>query len=107
MPKTLVRTCRVCQCTDDRACPGGCAWAEADLCTACVPPMDHCDRSTPQHRAAWGRGWQAHKAGKARKTCPYDAGATAVVGRGRHIPTGERGYAKAWLAGWDFYARQA
>lgn len=27
--------CRVCGCTDTNACQGGCAWAEADLCTAC------------------------------------------------------------------------
>lgn len=28
--------CRVCACTEDAACPGGCAWAEEDLCTACA-----------------------------------------------------------------------
>jgi hypothetical protein len=28
--------CRVCGCTDDRACPGGCSWAEPDLCSRCV-----------------------------------------------------------------------
>lgn len=28
--------CRVCGCTDDRACEGGCWWVEADLCSACV-----------------------------------------------------------------------
>lgn len=32
----LQRACRVCGCTDDHACPEGCAWAEEDLCTACV-----------------------------------------------------------------------
>lgn len=31
-----VRTCRSCGCTDDRACPGGCFWVEADLCSACA-----------------------------------------------------------------------
>lgn len=35
-----VRTCWACGCTDDRACPGGCAWAVTDapgedLCTSC------------------------------------------------------------------------
>ncbi len=30
------RACRVCGCTDDRACPGGCYWADEDLCSACV-----------------------------------------------------------------------
>lgn len=29
------RACRVCGCTDDRACAGGCAWIAEDLCSAC------------------------------------------------------------------------
>ncbi|MFA7331074.1 MAG: hypothetical protein WC326_08380 [Candidatus Delongbacteria bacterium] len=28
--------CRVCGCTEDRACPGGCWWVEPDLCSACA-----------------------------------------------------------------------
>lgn len=37
-----VATCRVCGCTDDRACAGGCVWVEdpeelGDLCSACAP----------------------------------------------------------------------
>lgn len=28
--------CRGCGCTDERACPGGCAWTEADLCSTCA-----------------------------------------------------------------------
>lgn len=28
--------CRVCGCTDDKACLGGCHWVEHDLCSACV-----------------------------------------------------------------------
>lgn len=28
-------SCRVCGCTDDKACPGGCVWAEPDLCSRC------------------------------------------------------------------------
>jgi hypothetical protein len=28
--------CRVCGCTDERACDGGCIWAEADLCSRCA-----------------------------------------------------------------------
>lgn len=31
----VVRHCRVCGCTDDRACEGGCAWVADDLCSAC------------------------------------------------------------------------
>jgi hypothetical protein len=28
--------CRVCGCTENRACPGGCFWVEDDLCSACA-----------------------------------------------------------------------
>lgn len=35
-----VRSCRICGCTDARACPGGCSWAGERLCSACVPPVD-------------------------------------------------------------------
>lgn len=34
-----VRTCRVCGCTDEQACEGGCAWVAwvaSDLCTRCA-----------------------------------------------------------------------
>ncbi len=30
------QACRVCGCTDDHACPGGCWWAEPGLCNRCV-----------------------------------------------------------------------
>ena len=30
-----VRRCRICRCTDDRACPGGCWWVGPTLCSAC------------------------------------------------------------------------
>ncbi len=33
---TDVRTCRVCGCTDQYACDGGCWWVERDLCSACT-----------------------------------------------------------------------
>ena len=35
----MVRICRVCGCTDDRACmttAGPCYWVEDDLCSACA-----------------------------------------------------------------------
>jgi hypothetical protein len=32
------RKCRVCGCTDDMACPGGCFWIEPNLCSACATP---------------------------------------------------------------------
>ncbi len=37
----IAGVCRVCGCTDDFACPGGCAWVEDDLCTSCAPPADN------------------------------------------------------------------
>lgn len=34
--KKKERACRVCGCTDEKACPGGCSWVERDLCSACA-----------------------------------------------------------------------
>lgn len=31
-------TCRVCGCTEDAACEGGCHWVAAGLCSACNDP---------------------------------------------------------------------
>lgn len=28
--------CRICGCTNDNACDGGCSWVEDDLCSSCV-----------------------------------------------------------------------
>ena len=30
------QVCRVCGCTQDNACPGGCYWVEDDLCSECA-----------------------------------------------------------------------
>jgi hypothetical protein len=35
-PQQEKRRCRVCGCTDDHACPGGCYWVAPDLCSACA-----------------------------------------------------------------------
>lgn len=32
---TALLVCRTCGCTDDRACPGGCAWYNDELCSRC------------------------------------------------------------------------
>lgn len=32
----MKQRCCECHCTEDRACPGGCGWAEPGLCTRCV-----------------------------------------------------------------------
>ncbi len=28
--------CRICGCTQNNACPGGCSWVEEDLCSCCA-----------------------------------------------------------------------
>jgi len=33
--QTGAHCCRVCGCTETRACEGGCWWVEPDLCSAC------------------------------------------------------------------------
>jgi hypothetical protein len=38
------RTCRICFCTDEAACEGGCQWVPdpedlGDLCSACLPKV--------------------------------------------------------------------
>ena len=35
MGRKRTRKCRICGCTNERACPGGCYWVERDLCSAC------------------------------------------------------------------------
>ena len=35
--------CRVCGCTDDRGCPGGCYWVEDDLCSQCAEFLEEED----------------------------------------------------------------
>ena len=34
-----MKTCRVCGCTETRACIPPCSWAEPDLCTSCQQVM--------------------------------------------------------------------
>lgn len=34
------QVCRVCGCTWDNACQGGCYWVEEDLCSRCAPKED-------------------------------------------------------------------
>lgn len=35
------RACRMCGCTDERACSDGCYWVEVDLCSACEERAEH------------------------------------------------------------------
>jgi hypothetical protein len=38
------RTCRVCGCTDRRACPEGCYWTGPNLCSACADKEIPCEK---------------------------------------------------------------
>lgn len=51
----MIRACRVCGCTDDRACLGGCWWIndEDDLCSSCAPDED----ASPRPRGSMGHVW--------------------------------------------------
>lgn len=32
----ILQVCRVCGCTEDHSCPGGCYWVGPDICSACA-----------------------------------------------------------------------
>ena len=36
LPKRKKQRCRICGCTQDNACEGGCYWVEEDLCSQCM-----------------------------------------------------------------------
>jgi len=61
----VVRTCRICRCTDSDACLEACGWVEADLCSTCADLGEHLslymlisgpsvDRDRPQRTSAAG-----------------------------------------------------
>lgn len=39
-PTAWSTICRVCGCTEEEACPSGCCWVEADLCSTCAQLSD-------------------------------------------------------------------
>lgn len=45
------RVCRVCGCTEDNACEGGCSWVEEDLCSACVDDKKENEEETKEDEA--------------------------------------------------------
>lgn len=53
--------CRGCGCTNDRACPGGCAWVEKDLCDRCVAYSDNF--TLKEAWVIWSSLFEANKAG--------------------------------------------
>jgi hypothetical protein len=53
------RRCRVCGCTDDFACEGGCIWVDGDLCSHCVSltpleVLEICRLVDPAERSRYG-----------------------------------------------------
>lgn len=40
--------CRICDCTQARACPEGCWWVEVDLCSACAARIEAVGATKPQ-----------------------------------------------------------
>lgn len=48
-PAAAVPTCRVCKCTEDRACVGGCYWMLPGLCSRCAERLEE---EKQQRRAA-------------------------------------------------------
>jgi len=48
-----VPTCRVCGCTAEFACEGGCSWAGRNLCTRCY---ESCERCFGEHTVTMSNG---------------------------------------------------
>jgi hypothetical protein len=42
----LEPSCRICGCTEENACEGGCSWVEADLCSACAPDVARAEKKS-------------------------------------------------------------
>lgn len=72
--------CRWCGCVLERACPGGCAWADSSetLCTSCVTvdrAWAQIERRAKNQRRAFFRGFTAAshdpRAVDLPTTCPY------------------------------------
>jgi ribosome modulation factor len=61
--------------------------------------LARCPCSNKAHAGAWRNGLRAALAGQPRTACPYDP--RACGGRFGNVPTGERGFANAWLRGYD------
>jgi hypothetical protein len=45
----IMRTCRVCGCTLDHACEGGCYWVEPDLSSKCGCSQELTEKTEPDN----------------------------------------------------------
>lgn len=81
--------CRICGCTEFAPCPGGCAWIEQGLCSACAD--------------------QAAKNGLRRSQAAFFAGYEAAFYRRLESenPYQDKPCARSWQAGWSLMAVDA
>ncbi len=61
------RVCRVCGCTDDMGCEGGCSWVEEDLCSNCLDQVVEIDLDGAIEDPRRQRGGQMSIEGELRK----------------------------------------
>lgn len=57
-----ITACRVCSCTDERACAGGCGWIQSGLCSACLGDVRRaaCPESSCKSTGKWCRRPSGH-----------------------------------------------
>lgn len=88
--RAAMRACRVCGCTDDRACItalGPCHWIGADLCSACPTPTD----VHPRRDAAPSLLRHMHRSPRAASQRDADAHGLAATGWAASPPPPKRG----------------
>jgi len=72
-----VRSCRICGCTDLRACPDGCWWVGDRLCSACLPSVEATLTALRQISDAAQLSMIAGRAVRAVRSWPVDDRADA------------------------------
>ena len=71
------RKCRICGCTDEHGCVGGCYWIEEDLCSKCAERLIE-DYQTLQHMVLRGASKylleEGYKEASAALDCEFGLG---------------------------------
>lgn len=85
---TVAGTCRICGCTDDRACIGGCEWVDDShtLCSVCYEDRKEQQLRSSQRRAA--KGTQAERLGEMMASRPEAVRFAPAIDFGPAITTG-------------------
>lgn len=73
----VVRSCRICGCTELRACPDGCWWVGDRLCSACLPTVEATLAALRQISDAAKLSMIAGRAVRAVRSWPVDDRADA------------------------------